>query len=160
MSFSSLLKGSARRPTGKEKSKPGKGSFGAPSLIAPHSTPYSPPGRSSTLPRSMPSSSAVNAKPSIAGLVRTSLGIDRGGLSLSPSAKDHSKRGFNTPTMGRPLPKYRNPLDLLRSPNKGKTSLAKNSYQDVHASQNDGGEVRMTIKIVNKPKPDKSFTPF
>ena len=28
MSFSSLLKGSARRPTVKEKSKPGKGSFG------------------------------------------------------------------------------------------------------------------------------------
>ena len=108
----------------------------------------------------MPSSSAVDAKPSIAGLVRTSLGIDRGGLSLSPSDKDHSKRGLNTPTMGRPLPKYRNPLDLLRSPNKGKTSLAKNFYQDVPASQNDGGEVRMTIKIVNKPKPDKSFTPF
>ena len=99
-------KGSARRPTGKEKSKPGKGSFGAPSLIAPHSTPYSPPGRSSTLPRSMPSSSAVDAKPSIAGLVRTSLGIDRGGLSLSPSPNDRSKRGLNTPTMGRPLPKY------------------------------------------------------
>ena len=109
----------------------------------------------------MPSSSAVDAKPSIAGLVRTSLGIDRGGLSLSPSVKDHSKRGLNTPTiMGRPLPKYRNPLDLLRSPNKGKTSLAKNSNQDVPASQNDGGEVGMTIKIVNKPKPDKSFTPF
>ena len=160
MSFSSLLKGSARRPTGKEKSKPGKGSFGAPSLIAPHSTPYSPPGRSSTLPRSMPSSSAVDAKPSIAGLVRTSLGIDRGCLSLSPSAKDHNKRGLDTPTMGRPLPKYRNPLDLLRSPNKGKTSLAKNFYQDVPASQNDGSEVRMKIKIVNKPKPDKSFTPF
>ena len=154
-------KGSARRPTGKEKSKPGKGSFGAPSLIAPHSTPYSPPGRSSTaLLRSMPSSSAVDAKPSIADLVRTSLGIDRGGLSLSPSPNDRSKRGLNTPTMGRPLLKYRNPLDLLRSPNKGKTSLAKNSNQDVPASQNDGGEVGMTIKIVNKPKPDKSFVPF
>ena len=48
MSFSSLLKGSARRPTGKEKSKPGKGLFGAPLLIALHSSPYSPPGRSST----------------------------------------------------------------------------------------------------------------
>ena len=43
ISLSSLLKRSVPRPKGKEKAKPGKGSFGVPSLIAPHSTPYSPP---------------------------------------------------------------------------------------------------------------------
>ena len=110
--------------------------------MAPHSTPYSPPGRSTPSPRSMPSSSAVDAGPSIAGLVRTSLGIDRGCLSLSRSAKDRSKRGLNTPTMGRPVPKYRNPRNLLRPPNKENTSPAKNFHQDVPGSRNDGGELK------------------
>ena len=84
MPFSSLLKGSA--PKGRGKEKPRKGSLGVSPIIAPHSTPFEPPGRSSTLPRSMPSSSAVDTKPSIASLVRTSLGIDLGGLSVSPKA--------------------------------------------------------------------------
>ena len=70
---------------GKGKSKAREGIVWGPSLLVPHSMP-------STL--SMPSSSAVDTNPSIAGLVRTSLGIDGIRLSLSPSAKERSKRRY------------------------------------------------------------------
>lgn len=173
MPFSSLLKGTV--PKGKGKAKPKKGSLGASPLAAPHcaSASFSPPGRSATLPRTPKGTSATH-RLSIPGLVRTSLEAGMGSLSvspksgpMSPGAKERSKRVLGTPTKERPVTKYRNPLQLFRSPKKEEPSPAKTSNLDVPAyrlDDSDGGEVDMSVRIVNKnrkkPTPVAGFKPF
>lgn len=178
MPFKSLLKSSA--PKGKGKAKPKMGSLGASPLTAPHSTSasFSPPGRSASLPRSPKATSAIHGQASIPSLVAASLGVglatDLGHLSVSPKsgpaspgAKMRSKRGLGTPTKNCPVPKYRNPLQLFRSPKKEEPSPSKYSSLDIPAFRlDDAEEVDMTptVKIFNKnakkPKPVSGFTPF
>ena len=131
MSFTSLLKSSA--PKGKEKAKPKMGSLGASPLTAPQTTSasFSPPGRSASLPRSP---AAIHGQ-------------------------ERSKRGLGTPTKNYPVPKYRNPLQLFRSPKKEEPSPNKNSSLDIPAFRLDD-DIDMTVKIVNKKVKKPGFTPF
>ena len=165
MPFSSLLKGSV--PKGKQKKGSKMGSLGASPLAAPHCTSasFSPPGGSATLPRTPKATSAATHRGSslsIPGLVRTSLEPGMGSMSVSPKsgpmspvAKERSKRVLGTPTKERPVPKYRNPLQLFRSPEKEEPSPTKITSLDVPAyrlDDSDGDEVGMSVRIVNKNK--------
>lgn len=176
MPFSSFLKGSAPKGKAKGKAKVGKGSQGASPLVqTPHSPPYSPPSRSSsTLPRPRPSSSAADTSSSIPSLVKCSL--DLGRLSVSPRGKqpslrtkERSKRVLGTPTKAGPVPKFRNPSALFRSPNKDKISPAathgvSNDIPAFRIDSDGDGEGDSVLKIVNKntkkTKPALSFIPF